>query len=111
MYQGMMFHETVRGLGKPTSVFRQKFLAVSSGLLREMKPLFTAPGPAASKRKRQAELVPPSSGSKIRGLGCETFCLTNRVYKFVQGGDMRLPDAGQLGETMLLEQSDLGRSI
>ena len=64
-YQGTIFHDTVRQRSRPTHSFSsKKTFAVSSGLSREMKPLFTALPPGASNKKRQRACTPPSSGSK-----------------------------------------------
>ncbi len=66
VYQGMIFHVTVRFLGISASRFNsKKFLAVSSGLLREIKPVNRALAPGASSRNRISASIPPSQGSKF----------------------------------------------
>ena len=66
MYHGTMFHVTVRFRGTFASAFSsKKFFAVSSGLLREMKPESTALGPGASGKYRISASIPPSHGSKL----------------------------------------------
>ena len=65
MYQGMAFHITVRERCSPASTLTsKKFLAVSSGLLRDTKPAPIALLPGASRRNRHSALTPPSIGSK-----------------------------------------------
>jgi hypothetical protein len=46
----------------------KKFFAVSSGLLREIKPDTTALAPGASSRYKTSAAVPPSHGIEIRDL-------------------------------------------
>ena len=71
MYHGMMFHVTVRFLGIFASAFTsKKFFAVSSGLLRETKPVSTALGPGASSKYKISASIPPSHGSKLGMLTC-----------------------------------------
>ena len=65
IYHGMRFQLTVRRRSMPASRFSwKKFLAVSSGLFRKMKPDFTALGPGASSRNKHSASTPPSMGSK-----------------------------------------------
>jgi hypothetical protein len=53
MYHGTMFHVTVRFRGILASAFNsKKFFTLSSGLLRETKPVSTALGPGASSKYR-----------------------------------------------------------
>jgi hypothetical protein len=66
IYQGTIFHVTVRFLGISASRFNsKKFFAVSSGLLREIKPENRALAPGASSRNRISASIPPSQGSKF----------------------------------------------
>ena len=65
IYHGTIFHTTDRLRGIPAcAVNSKKFFAVSSGLLREIKPERIALAPGASSKNRTSAVTPPSHGSK-----------------------------------------------
>ena len=62
---GTMFQVIVRSRSMPAvALSSNQFLAVGSGLLREINPVRTACFPGVSKRNKHSAWTPPSRGSK-----------------------------------------------